>query len=192
MGADVMPTTEQVTLIVPEHSGPVSTPQPGQYFTVSYHRRSFIQKCIKLVTGSDYTHAGIVGEKLPDGDYAIYEAAFDGFRRARLSRYAEIADVCFSSYKLTQVEVRDILTAARSYVGIPYSYGAIMALLLSARGFCPEWVFKKLASPAMLICSEAVAKCYLIAGFSLIPGLDVSRTTPGDLARLMLGSDIRR
>ena len=184
--------SEDLQLTVLEHRPGVSEPASGQFFNVAYFRKNIIQWLIYLVTGNKFTHSGIVGERLPNGDYVIYEAYFSGFRENRLSYYDGIAEVEFSDFQLTQVERRAIIAEAKRFIGIGYSYGAILALLLSSRGFCPQWIFRKLADPRNLICSEAVARAYYNAGLPFKLGIDFARMTPGDLSRYLAGETVRR
>lgn len=174
--------------------GPVATPGHGQLFNVSYHKRTWKQKLIALFTRSEFTHSGLVGRYLrEEGDWETWEADFKvGWKRGRLSHYKDKATLEFSSYSLSQKEVETILTAAKAYEGIGYSWGALLALLVSAIGLTPNFVMEKLKSPSTLICSEGVAKCYLVAGISIIPGLEVSRTTPADLSNALRGNSIHR
>lgn len=187
-------TTVETLRIFDNPPPATTTPRPGAFFNVAYEKRSFIQKAIRFVTKCDYTHSGLVGEATDDGTFFIFEASFsEGFVKRKLDRYNGIATVEFSDLpNITDDERQDILTCARAYLGVPYSYAAIWAMLLAFIGFTPRWLFRKLASPENLICSEAVAKCYLTANISLIPGLDVSKTTPADLHRFLNGHDIRR
>lgn len=176
--------------------GPVATPGEGQFANVSYHKRNWRQELIAFFAPSPFgaTHALIVGRYRKDwGDYETWEADFKvGWKRGRLKDYEGKATLEFSSYPLTQKEVDTILTAAKAYEGIGYSWGALIALLVSAIGLTPNFVMEKLKSPSTLICSEGVAKCYLVAGISIIPGLEVSRTTPADLSKAIHGEAVRR
>lgn len=150
-----------------------------------------------LVDGNaDWSHAFILIEKHPDGDWTIVEAEPGGASVGRLSRYVRKPVAFNDQHHLSPAERLTIVDEALGFVGFGYAWLDYVSIALtrllgvtgaSARAGAPSralnWLRGRLERPDRLICSQLVDSAYCLAKVHLFaddrtPG-DV---TPGDLA----------
>jgi cell wall-associated NlpC family hydrolase len=135
----------------------------------------------------DYEHAFIyIGDYGTTGDLAaqIVEAEPGGARRTALN----YSSVLWSSGKipLTDAQRAAIVTAAKKYVGTPYSAADYFALAAHRLHIPAPGLRAYVASSGHMICSQLVDACYADAGVHLFSdGRWPGYVTPGALADLL-------
>jgi len=135
------------------------TYNPGDYCCVDERKDKsffggFIDKEIRIFTGSVYSHCFIVVSE--DGD--IVEAEPFGARLANLSEYAG-EHLLFSNTNLSQGQRQKIVESARSYIGVPYNFLDIAYLGLALKGIKWSWMLSEVEEQKRMICSQLVAQC---------------------------------
>jgi hypothetical protein len=151
--------------------------KPGDYFVV--RTKGPAAWLIRLVTRSQYNHAGIIAES----DGTIIESEGQGAVRGQIDKY-KTCRLLTSTTPLSDVQRALICTHAEELLGVGYGWADLLWLgllqwpLLRRLGFLRRWVSKT----DDLVCSQLVAYCYGQAGivFNESCPQDV---TPGDLAR---------
>lgn len=158
-------------------------PQPGDYFLSQIKGTGgFFIRLAQLLTGdaSRYTHAGVV---LDDG--TVIQAEPGGATMVPLTDIITEPPVAFSRFPLTDTQRRDIVTAARKYEGVPYSFLDYLYLALITLGFSGKHAQKRVADSGHMICSQLVDQAYLDADVHLFAdGRFPGEVTPGDLAHV--------
>lgn len=159
------------------------TPQPGDFFLAQI--RGFGGLLIRLaqaVSGdaSRYTHAGVI---LDNG--MLIEAMPGGARIVPVTTIIDNKPLAFSRYDLSDEMRARIVSQARSYEGVPYSFLDYLSLGLLALGLRPKRLRARIHGSGHMICSQLVDKTYLTAGVHLFDdGRDSGDVTPGDLAHV--------
>lgn len=152
--------------------------EPGRYICVGGH--GFVPRAIQILTRSRYAHVVIV----EDSDGGIIEAMPGGVRRAHISQYAGLPACSNLAEHMTTTQQAQILTAAQGMLGVPYDDLAIADDALECLGIRWRWLAAIANGNHELICSAAVAKMGLAAGFDWLCGRRVlSEVTPADLAK---------
>lgn len=130
---------------------------------------------------SRFTHAFVVLD-----DQTVMEAMPGGARISPLAPYLD-GETVFSSMDLSDYQREGIVTHARSFEKIPYSFIDYTWLALDHWGFKPEWLKNKIKGTGHMICSQLVDEAYLRAGVHLFDdGRDPGDVTPGDLLYVIL------
>ena len=160
------------------------TPQPGDFGLVSVSGRAgwWINIGQALVgDGSRYQHAFVV---VADG--VCVEAQPSG-ACTRVLSYYDGRSPAFSRLPLTDEQRVDIVSAAMTLIGTPYSFMDYAALALDHWHVRPAWLKRYIASSKRLICSQLVDECYRRAGVQLFnDGRDPADVTPGDLLYVLV------
>ncbi|WP_030272755.1 hypothetical protein [Streptomyces sp. NRRL B-24484] len=132
---------------------------------------------------ADYEHAFVFV-----GEGQLVEAQPGGAELRPLSVYAgSPARWSTGRYALTDAQRAAVVTAARWYIGVPYSAADYFALA-AHRFRLPIGPLIKgyVASSRHMICSQLVDQCYLDAGVHLFSdGRWPGYVTPADLAELL-------
>ncbi|NUR00868.1 MAG: hypothetical protein HOY79_31380 [Streptomyces sp.] len=131
---------------------------------------------------ADYEHAFVFV-----GDGQVVEAQPGGAHETALSDY-DGRTLAWSTDKVpvTDQQRQDIVTAARSYIGVPYSFADYLSLTLARLHLRLPAVKRYVASTHHMICSQLVDQCYLDAGIHLFAdGRRPGDVTPGDLYKLI-------
>ena len=136
--------------------------------------KSLLTKLIRIVTTSDYNHAGIYL-----GNGRVAESLAHGFT---MRIYDDIEGTLLSGVDLyrykKKLDSRAIKRAILNNVGRKYGFLDLLKILIYT---FTKKKFKK--ESKRLICSEAVALCYRNAGFDLFPKIkNLDYITPSDLA----------
>lgn len=130
---------------------------------------------------SRYTHAFVYV-----GGGMVVEAQPGGAILAPLSKYSPI-EYIHSDLELTDQQRADIVKAALSLVGTPYSFVDYLQLALLHFGIKWDWLRKRIADRGHMICSQLVDECYLRAGVHLFDdGRWPQDVTPGDLLYVLI------
>lgn len=160
-----------------------SYPQPGDFglTRIAGTTGKLVSIGQRLVgSGSYYTHAFIYV-----GNGEIIEAEPGGARRALLSHALQGRKrAAYSDYDLTASQRSNIVRAAVSLIGTPYSfldYLAIAEARIVRTGALEEFV----SDTGHMICSQLVDETYRRAGIELFPGRLSGDVAPGDLAKLI-------
>lgn len=137
-----------------------------------------------LGDASQFTHvfvvvdAGQVVEAMPGGAILTPLSTYLTGERA--------GDTVLSRIPLTDEQRAQVVEAARSLIGTPYSFADYLALALDHWGIRPRWLRRYIADSGHLICSALVDECYRRAGISLFADQrDPGDVTPGDLTRCL-------
>jgi uncharacterized protein YycO len=141
-----------------------------------------------------------IGQWLDGGGFADYEHAFvflgggqvleaqpGGAHETPLSHYeGRPIDWSTGHIALTDEQRRAIVAAARSYIGVPYSFIDYLSLALARFRIRLPFVKRYVASTGHMICSQLVDQSYLDAGVHLFKdGRWPRDVTPADLYRLI-------
>lgn len=167
-------------------------PQPGDYFVTKTTGRPtdrIAAKVIQWDTDSPVDHAGLY-----IGKGVIVEAV----GHVRYGTVGEYPDAIWSTGRLpveltpTRDQQRQIVNAALSMIGRPYSWLDILAIGLAQRRTgrlvdSNTWWARRVSGDGHLICSQTVDRAYLAADLHLfadgrLPGL----VSPADLLGLLL------
>jgi cell wall-associated NlpC family hydrolase len=131
-------------------------------------------------SGSYFTHAfvyignGEVIQAQPGGaSRVLLSEALDGRKR-----------VAWSAFPLTDNERAVIVSAAKWYLGTPYSFLDYLAIA-EARLLHRRRLERYVSTTSHMICSQLVDECYRRAGIELFPGRLPGDVAPGDLAKLI-------
>ncbi|WP_425805507.1 hypothetical protein ACHOLT_02245 [Desulfitobacterium sp. Sab5] len=156
-------------LVLPSDSNVISSKiQPGDLLLIQGN--TWIDKVIKRITGSSYTHvAGVVGP-----DEAVEILPFKRTNYQKLETYTGRVDV-FTCNSLTDDQRRKIVEHAVNKVGAKYDYKLI---IWEASRYLFHWVWPYKARDNSL-CSTLWADAYRNAGINLCP--DIIYPSPGDL-----------
>lgn len=131
-------------------------------------------------SGSYFTHAFIYV-----GNGEVIQAQPGGAKRVLL---AEALDgrkrVAFSDFPLNGSQRSNILRAAVSFLGTPYSFLDYLAIA-EARMLRSDRLERYVGDTGHMICSQLVDECYRRAGIELFPGRIPGDVAPGDLAKLI-------
>lgn len=142
--------------------------RPGDILLIEGN--TWIDKVIRLITGSSYTHvAGVVN---PDEAIEILPFKKTGYQKLRT--YAGRAHV-FTYDNLTDEQRRKITEYIFSRLGTKYDYKLV---LWEASRYLLHWVWSYKAGNSTL-CSTLWAEAYRKAGVDLCP--DIIYPSPGDL-----------
>lgn len=122
------------------------------------------------------------------GDGRIVEAEPGGAREADLAEYAG-QTILWSTGRipLTDVQRQAIVSAARRYIGVPYSFLDYVAIA-AHRWHLPggRWLRRYVATTRHMLCSQLVDAAYADAGVQLFPdGRWPGWVRPSDLASLI-------
>jgi cell wall-associated NlpC family hydrolase len=131
-------------------------------------------------SGSYFTHAFVYV-----GNGHIIEAEPGGARLSTLAHALEGGKhAVYSDLELTGAQRRDIVSAALSLKGTPYSFLDYLAIG-EARILRTKHLEHFVADSGHMICSQLVDESYRRAGIDLFPGRLTGDVAPGDLARLI-------
>lgn len=132
---------------------------------------------------ADYEHAFIY-----TGAGRIIEAAPGGALETDLAEYAD-RPIVWSTDRLplTGEQRTTIVAAARSYIGVPYSFADYLSVALARFHLRLPFVRRYVASTGHMICSQLVDQCYQDAGVHLF----ADGRWPGDVTPADLGGLIR-
>lgn len=168
------------------------SPLPGDFGIVTHQHGPWTNRlaewAISWGTQSPATHALIYA-----GNGQIVEAV----RHVRVSPAATYRQLTWSAGHLpphlvpSDQQRREIVTAARSYVGESYNVLDLIAIALAQRRLGREidsddWIARRLDNDGMKICSQLVSAAYTAAGIELCPGKLAALVSPGDLYNLLL------
>lgn len=139
----------------------------------------------QLIAGdtSLFTHAFIVLD-----DETVLEASPGGARIMPLKDRLGWVPIAWSwDIKLSALEARDIVAAARTLVGTKYSFLDYLSLGLLHLGLNRGWVQRRVQTSGHMICSQLVDEVYKRGGVHLFTdGRHSGDVTPGALANIML------
>lgn len=134
------------------------------------------QKIINVDTR--YCHAFIY-----IGDGKVVEATLTG---AKISRLDAQRDVAFIDLSLSAEQQTAVVDAAKSFVGVPYSYWSFWAIGAMRLRLPARYLKKRASRTNAMICSQLVYEAYKRAGIQLFPRIKESyQVAPGDLIRLL-------
>lgn len=166
LGMPVQQQPEQ-SLIEP---GPVSEIQPGDILLI--RGNTLVDKIIKLVTRSPYSHAvGVVNQ-----NQVVEILPFSTTRVKKIQDYTGCADV-FTCERLSNDDRTKIVSYVNGKIGTSYDYSLI--IWEASRCFF-NWVWPYETRDSS-ICSTLWSEAYRKAGIELCP--DVKFPVPGDLAK---------
>lgn len=161
-----------------------SAPDCGDFFLV--HIPGAVGGAITLgqaLVGSYsyFTHAGMVG---PSG--TIIQAQPGGaVEIPLLDAISDRTRVAYSDFALTDDQRQAVWTAAKGFVGVPYSFADYLAIG-ALRLLHTDRLERYVSSTGHQICSQLVANAYAAAGTPLFSdGRAAGDVAPGDLARLI-------
>ena len=167
-------------------ASPAVQPLPGDFAVVSVHGEAgSLIRFGQWLNGdgyANYEHA-FIGV----GDGQLVQAEPRGASEASVAEYDGRTPLWSTGRVPVTDEQREALVAAaRSYVGVPYSFLDYGSIALARFRIRPAFIKRYVADTRHMICSQLVDQCYQDAGVHLfndgrIPG-DV---TPGDLYRLI-------
>lgn len=150
-----------------------------------YKGRSLTSKIVKLVVGSQYSHAGIAvwwNQRL-----MVMEAIHPGvvLRPASLSieRYNGEVEWFQLIEPLNDEERHVMIITAQEELGKEYAWGKAIKLAFRLLFGLKRISFHSLRRAAKLFCSEYVSAVYAAIGRDLRPSIQDSFTTPDDLAK---------
>lgn len=148
-------------------------PQVGDYGVVKTN--GWMGWLIRVGTASRWNHAFIY-----IGLGQIVEANPKGVAISDVSKYKNIA--WNKHEELTIAQRKRIVSKAKSFVGQPYGFGAILVIALKILGLKIVPTLRKIAeNENSVICSQLVAWSYSVAGVK-VSDKPHAFTTPGDLA----------
>jgi hypothetical protein len=152
-------------------------PQPGDYGLVrTYDAMGWL---IRLGTLSKWNHAFVYL-----GDGLIAEAAPKGVIISPASNYP---DAVYSNDNLDAIDRNLIVKAAKSYVGTPYNWVDIVAIVcVRVLGFKLKRAMARVARMDRMICSQHVAQSYADARYDLHIGWPPFLVEPADLANRLI------
>jgi cell wall-associated NlpC family hydrolase len=121
------------------------------------------------------------------GDGQLVEAQPHGARLASLSDYDGRTPLWSTGcFPLTDDQRACLVAAARSYIGVPYSFLDYGSLALARFHVRPPVVTRYIADTHHMICSQLVDQCYVDAGVHLFTdGRFPGDVTPGNLYELI-------
>ena len=149
-------------------------PRIGDYGVV--RSNGWAARLIQIGTVSRWNHAFIY-----IGNDEIVEANPRGVAISPVSKYKEIA---WNQHEdLTDNQRKIIVNKAKSFVGSPYGFGAILVIALKILGlrFIPKILSNVAENEKSVICSQLVAWSYSVAK-KKVSDKPHAFTTPGDLA----------
>lgn len=149
-------------------------PRIGDYGVV--RSNGWAARLIQIGTVSRWNHAFIY-----IGNDEIVEANPRGVAISTVSKYKEIA---WNQHEdLTDNQRKVIVNKAKSFVGSPYGFGAILVIALKILGlrFIPKILSNVAENEKSVICSQLVAWSYSVAK-KKVSDKPHAFTTPGDLA----------
>ncbi|WP_042381364.1 hypothetical protein [Streptacidiphilus melanogenes] len=161
-------------------------PLPGDFAVTSVKGRvGFAISVGEWLNGSRFGHWDHAFVYV--GDDQLVEAEPGGARLANLDEYqGRVVAWSTGHIELTEEQRTAVVTAARSYIGVPYSAADYMALALWHFHLRIGWARKVMASRASMICSELCDAAYDEAGVHLFAdGREPGDVTPADLALLI-------
>lgn len=158
-----------INLVLPSSSNVISSKlQPGDLLLI--RGNTWIDKVIKRITGSSYTHvAGVVSP-----DEAVEILPFKRTHYQKLETYTGRVDV-FTCNNLTDDQRRKIVEHAINKIGTKYDYKLV---IWEASRYLLHWIWPYKPGNDSL-CSTLWADAYRNAGVNLCP--DIIYPSPGDL-----------
>ena len=131
---------------------------------------------------SKYTHAFVVIDEKHSISASPGGAGWDN-----LETYMSHGSAFGWNIPLTPDQRAQIVAAAESLIGTPYSFLDYLALALHRFKIRPKFIEKRVTDSGHMICSQLVDQCYLRAGIHLFEDGRLSQdVTPGDLANVLI------
>jgi uncharacterized protein YycO len=131
---------------------------------------------------SDFHHAFLV---LDNGE--VLEAEPGGARIVPLSNY-DGTNAVYSDWDLTDAQRADLVAAARTLVGTPYSWLDYLSLALHRFHIPAPHLRRFIADSGHMLCSQLIDAVYVRAGLHLFDdGRWSGDVTPADLTRVLHG-----
>ncbi|WP_042365354.1 hypothetical protein [Streptacidiphilus neutrinimicus] len=161
-------------------------PLPGDFAVTSVKGRvGFLISVGEWLNGSRFGHWDHAFVYV--GDDQLVEAEPGGARLASLDEYqGRVVAWSTGHIELTEEQRAAVVTAARGYIGVPYSAADYMALALWHFHVRIGWARRVMGSRASMICSELTDAAYDDAGVHLFAdGREPGDVTPADLALLI-------
>lgn len=153
-----------------------TTPQAGDYGLVP--GSGLAMRVIRWGTRSKYGHAfvctAVRGDRIE-----IVEAQPGGARVSHADHYPAVLWMRVEG--ATKAQRATIVRFAYAYVGTPYGWLDIAALVLRWAGFQDKSIWRRLEDDKTVICSQLVTRCYTEAGIALRPEKWACEVTPGML-----------
>lgn len=145
-------------------------------YGILVHGDSLVSRLIRRFTDSYWNHIA-----LSIGGDDIVEAGFGGVRPASLKKYWD------STVRIIRVkdasgdeQVKAALLGATK-CNLRYDYLQILWIVL-AKIFGRSWLLEHLHRRSRYICSELYYDSWLMVGYVLCPGKDISMISPEDIA----------
>lgn len=144
-------------------------------------------RIIRWATRSPCSHAWFAFDDETLGMRMVMQAEWWGYEVRPWKRWRG-DNILVAEFEPAELELGPSVKFMAQELGTRYDYGA--AAWVGVKGWVQRWFHSRLSvrpsrTPHQLMCSEAVVRLLMHAGYQFSPGLDPELVSPGDLLGIL-------